>query len=501
MSSFMCFNPDLEENNRCISSKKIFDYGKTIEDCEKYCSTENNNFLKPYIIRPKNMKDNNNVVAIYKPPYMNVSVGLNIISSENMMNIILMNKLINIFKKIKESNEKEEIKNEFILFIDNFIKLSGIIINAYNRPDNISSMNLKKSEIINKLISLYNSHFSNKIDFPTDSKNIFIVYYIIVVSILNKLNKKIDIEKFKSEINLDSLKYLYHCINKNDQSLNDDLDIEKEYAPYNFLDPKNKIGSRSIMNWILNNHYLNKFPITKDSTRGFGICNRLDIPTSGIILCSLNNNSYSQIMEEISNHNNTKIYTALLNGNLQNRKIITNTIDKSLIKHSLGFEYNKLAEKNMNNHTTIIYPYIIYKDELENFYTLCFIRILSGVHHQIRVHCSSIGHNVVSDEVYNCLNSNEDFNLINKNLALCPRLFLHSTNYIIKLNNIEYNFFCNLPDDLKNTLDKLKIVRRMIPKGFRINNGDDYNMTIKKLFIHLIKHKFFFYKVKRRNFN
>lgn len=487
----MCLNPDIiEDNKRCINSKKIYPYGATMKDCENYCSSINNNFLKPYIIRPKNIHTNNNLVAIYKPPYMNVNIGNNIISKENMMNIIIINKLINIFNSIKDKNE---VKEEFIIFIEKFIKISNIIINIFNKSERVSSINIRNSELINKLIRLYNSYFHNKIDFPSDSNNIFIVYYIIVIEILIKLNKKIDKSKDYSGSNIESLNFIFNCITDN----TDEINIEKEYAPYSFSDPTNLIGKRSIMNWILNNHFLNKFSISKDITKGYGICNRIDVDTSGIIICALNNNAYMDIMEQITNHTNVKIYTTLLNGQLQSKRIITNTIDRSLIKHNLGFEYNKLAEKNTNNHVTIIYPYIIYQDENdpESYYTLAFIRILSGIHHQIRLHCNSIGHSVVSDEVYNCIEPNNNFNKINKNLTICPRLFLHSTNYIIKLNDVEYNFFCNLPQDLKNSIDKLKIIKRMIPRGFKFNSTD-YDINIKKLFYYLIKYNFFVYKLK-----
>ena len=489
--SFMCYNPDLEEG-KCLASKKIYSYGKTIEDCENYCSTENNSFLKPYIIRPKNIQDNNDIIAVYKPPYMNMSIR----NHENMMNIILINKLISFFNKIKETNN--DIKEEFIIFINNFIKLYNIIIKIYNQPDTTSILNLGKSDIINKLIRLYNLYFKTKIDFPTDSNNIFIVYYIIVVSILNKFDKNIDINKFYENINLDILKHLF--IKLHNLSSDYEINIEKEYASYNFPDPSNKIGSRSIIYWILNNHYLSKFSISKDFSKDCGICNRLDINTSGICIMALNNNSYMDIKEHINNHRNIKIYTTLLNGQILARRVITNTINRTLFKHSNGFEYNKLADKNLNNHTTIIYPYIIYKDPLDenNYYTLCFIRILSEIQHQIRLHCSSIGHTVVSDDVYNCLNSTNNFDQINKNLSICPRLFLHSTNYIIMLNGIEYNFFCNLPDDLKNILDKLTIVKRMNPKGFKIKS-EDYNITIKRLLYHLLEYKFFTHKVKLKN--
>jgi hypothetical protein len=54
-----------------------------------------------------------------------------------------------------------------------------------------------------------------------------------------------------------------------------------------------------------------------------------NINTSGIVICGLNDNSYRDIIEEISHHKNIKIYTTLLNGQLTSKKIITNVTSAS----------------------------------------------------------------------------------------------------------------------------------------------------------------------------
>lgn len=491
--SYVCLNPDLNENRCVYLPNKNYNYGKTQEECEEYCSSQKHNFLRPYIIKPKNIDNNKEILAIYKPPYMLVNIGNNAINNENKMHTILINKIIEVFENITE--KFTDVKDEFKSFVTLFINLSKTILKIYNRPDHISSINLRNSEISNKLIKLYNSYFHNKIIFPTDTNNVFAIYYIIVMTLLNKLNKNVDLNKFhlQSHNDLDFLKYLYNIILG--ANTNTNINIDKEYEKFDFKDPNN-MSKRSIVKWILNHNFLKRNPINQDVSKQYGICNRLDYDTSGIVIIGLNYVSYSNITESIANKQNIKIYTALLNGELHSKKVITNTIEKQIIKHNLGFEYNVLAKKNMNNHITIIYPYIIYKDEFDNSYTLVFIRILSGIHHQIRLHCSSIGHPLVADEIYNCINTGSDFTIINKNLLLFPRLFLHSTNYIITINDIKYDFFCNLPSDLKNSLDKLKIIKRMLPKSFKpIDNN--YDMNIKKLLFYLIKYKYYDYKVKR----
>ena len=491
--SYMCFNPDFDNEQKCIKSNKIYSYGKTLEDCQEYCSN-NKDFMKPYLIKPREIGINNDIIAIYKPPYMSVAVGNNTISKENMMHTIIINKLIIMFENIKENTD---IKNELIIFLDNLIKISKYIVNIYNKCDKVTSVDDRYKILNDKLINMYNYYFSNKIDFSKYDNNIFTIYYIIIITLLNKFNKNIDINKYSEHNNLDFLIYFFNCITNN----TNDIDIDAEYAPYNFLDPNKKIGRRSIMYWIINNHILNKYPITKDCDKSYGICNRLDINTSGIVICALNDNSYMDIIEQISHHKNIKIYTALLNGHLTSKKIITNTINKKILKHKLGFEYNVLDKKNINNHITIIYPHIIYQDSNNNFYTLVFIRILSGIHHQIRLHCSSIGHTVVSDEVYNCIDGKLD--IINQNLSICPRLFLHSTNYVLKLNNIDYNFYCNLPNDLYECIDKLNTVSIITPKGYKINdnykiNYNNYNMNVKRFLDYLNKYKYFVYVDKKK---
>jgi 23S rRNA-/tRNA-specific pseudouridylate synthase len=53
------------------------------------------------------------------------------------------------------------------------------------------------------------------------------------------------------------------------------------------------------------------------------------------------------------------------------------------------------------------------------------IRIFTGHHHQILVHCNGLGHPLVSDNTYAQIRDNT-YAQIKDNLKICPRLFLHA---------------------------------------------------------------------------
>ena len=108
--------------------------------------------------------------------------------------------------------------------------------------------------------------------------------------------------------------------------------------------------------------------------------------------------------------------------------------------------------KNNGKHKSIFNKIKTYKYKNKK-YSLCFIRIYTGYHHQIRASICSNKLSIVSDSIYCIINDMKKkekniFDTINDNLKICPRLFLHATIYKIEENEI----FSELPNDLQETL-------------------------------------------------
>ncbi|MDF7664642.1 RluA family pseudouridine synthase [Bifidobacterium sp. ESL0745] len=122
-----------------------------------------------------------------------------------------------------------------------------------------------------------------------------------------------------------------------------------------------------------------------------GIVSRLDVGTSGLMLVCKSDLAYLQMRRQFAHHEVTKIYHALVQGNL--------THDKATIEAPIGrakvsdfrFTVTPLGKKA-----------ITHWDVIERFSeaTLASVNLETGRTHQIRVHFSSIGHPLVGDPMY-----------------------------------------------------------------------------------------------------
>ena len=142
--------------------------------------------------------------------------------------------------------------------------------------------------------------------------------------------------------------------------------------------------------------------------------------------------------DEIKNHEVTKIYTALVKGNIQEDEA---TIDMPIARSKQ--DRKKMAVdkdgKNAVTHIKVIKRY--------GKYTLLKIKIDTGRTHQIRVHLSQIGHPVVGDEVYS--NGKNEFNVKGQ--------MLHSTILEFKqpITGKQMHLEAKLPQYFQDVLKKL----------------------------------------------
>lgn len=122
-----------------------------------------------------------------------------------------------------------------------------------------------------------------------------------------------------------------------------------------------------------------------------GIVHRIDKDTSGLIIVAKNDKSHINISEQIKNHEVTKIYTALVKGNISEDEA---TIDMPIGRDKKDRKKMSVTRdgKEAVSHIKVIKRY--------GNYTLIRVKIDTGRTHQIRVHMAKIGHPVVGDEVY-----------------------------------------------------------------------------------------------------
>lgn len=198
-----------------------------------------------------------------------------------------------------------------------------------------------------------------------------------------------------------------------------------------------------IMTWIRENLKIDKSIDHIDYS--YGLLNRLDMETSGIVMVAKNISSFLKYRKNINDHlKTTKIYLCVVSGivehefgvielPLYNNKLTRlTTVDDKLGKFSYT-EYIKLK------------TYTFDKED----YTLLLVKIKTGRTHQIRVHLQSIGHLIICDKKYQT-----DKNKLYKECSLTKRLFLHALYYRIE-NDVDG--YAYIPKDLERILKMMKI--------------------------------------------
>jgi 23S rRNA pseudouridine1911/1915/1917 synthase len=122
-----------------------------------------------------------------------------------------------------------------------------------------------------------------------------------------------------------------------------------------------------------------------------GIVHRLDKETSGLLLLALNDESHDKLSQLFKNREITKIYSALVEGNISENLEIELPIGRS------NKNRKKMSvESSGKAATTRLSP----RTHFDSGFTLVEIELLTGRTHQIRVHLSHIGHPVAGDRTY-----------------------------------------------------------------------------------------------------
>lgn len=164
----------------------------------------------------------------------------------------------------------------------------------------------------------------------------------------------------------------------------------------------------------------------KDSLSGIGgvmrpgIVHRIDKDTSGLLIVAKNDNSHSIIAEQIKNHTFTRIYEAVVVGNLKNDE---GTISTNIGRHKTNrkkMEVLSFGGKPAVTHYKVIKRY--------SGFTHVQLKLETGRTHQIRVHMAHLGHPVLGDEVYGNNKKNNIFPFL-KGQCLHAKVvgFIHPT--------------------------------------------------------------------------
>ena len=188
-----------------------------------------------------------------------------------------------------------------------------------------------------------------------------------------------------------------------------------------------------------------------------GIVHRIDKHTSGLVVIAKNNFTHENLSNQFSEHSIERKYQTLVWGKLRpsNGKIETLITRSSKNRQLMSVSLSK-GKNSITNYKTLE----IFEKETVPTFSLIECKLETGRTHQIRVHMSYKGNNIVGDQKYKkkfkkIKNINKD---LEKKIINLDRQFLHaiSLGFTHPTKNKRMNFKSKLPNDLENILKSLR---------------------------------------------
>jgi len=124
------------------------------------------------------------------------------------------------------------------------------------------------------------------------------------------------------------------------------------------------------------------------------LCHRLDLETSGVLLVAKQHRALTFVQGQFEKRTVGKEYQVLVHGTLEG--------DEGLVDLPIGPNHGAAVRNSRAIRHDVGQESRTRWRVLDRWgdYTLCHIQLLTGRHHQIRVHMSAIGHPVVGDKIY-----------------------------------------------------------------------------------------------------
>jgi len=188
-----------------------------------------------------------------------------------------------------------------------------------------------------------------------------------------------------------------------------------------------------------------------------GIVHRIDKDTSGLIVVAKNNFSHENLSNQFNKHSIERIYELMVWGKLRPQygkiKTLITRSSKNRQLMEVGITKGKIA---ITNYKTLE----IFENDKTPTFSLVECRLETGRTHQIRVHMSYKGNNILGDKKYR--KKFKKIKNINQNLEKLiyslDRQFLHAKviGFIHPKSGKKLRFNSILPNDLSNIVKTLR---------------------------------------------
>ena len=188
-----------------------------------------------------------------------------------------------------------------------------------------------------------------------------------------------------------------------------------------------------------------------------GIVHRIDKDTSGLIVIAKNNKTHEDLSKQFSDHTITRLYQTLIWGKLRPQHgIIETLITRSLKNRQLMEVGATKGKKAITNYKTLE----IFENRNVPTLSLVECKLETGRTHQIRVHMSYKGNNIIGDKKYKKkFKKLKGVDLeIEEMLVNLNRQFLHAKvlGFTHPSSGKRLEFSSDLPNELEIILKKLR---------------------------------------------
>ena len=188
-----------------------------------------------------------------------------------------------------------------------------------------------------------------------------------------------------------------------------------------------------------------------------GIVHRIDKDTSGLVVIAKNNNAHENLSMQFNKHTITRVYQLLVWGKLRPQSGCIKTLIKRSSKNRQLMEASQFKGKiAVTNYKTLE----VFENEKIPTLSLIECRLETGRTHQIRVHMSYKGNNILGDKKYRkkfkkFKNIDAD---LERTILKLNRQFLHAKTlgFVHPVNGKKIEFTSFLPQELGNILKRLR---------------------------------------------
>ena len=211
----------------------------------------------------------------------------------------------------------------------------------------------------------------------------------------------------------------------------------------------------TVVNALMNNDNLKLSNISGELRPG--IIHRIDKDTSGLVVIAKNNLSHENISKQFSEHSIERVYCALVWGKLrpQTGKIETLITRSSKNRQLMDVSLTK-GKKAITNYKTLK----IFEGKSVPMLSLIECKLETGRTHQIRVHMSYKGNQIVGDKKYKkkFKKLKSVSNEVNEQINNLRRQFLHASilGFRHPRSGEKLFFKSNLPNDLIKIINVLE---------------------------------------------